>query len=351
MPSDFLIIGQGLAGSLLAWELIRRKQTVLVVDNGIQNASQVAAGLVNPITGKRFVKTTNVDELLPTAKNYFAELEQFFQKSFYIEKPMLRLLRNTNEKDAANKRLNQTEYQAYLSGISDNHQNIYSQFGLLHQSKTGYLKTRDLLGNLKEFLISNGQFRHATINYSDIQLYPELKWKNLGFRNVIFCEGFQSIHNPWFNWLPMKPVKGEIITASTEQLTNSHILNYGNWLIPLEGNQFKTGATFDRENMDTKVTENARQTLLESLHLNVPDLQQIKIINQHAGIRPTTLDRQPFIGKHPSHSNLAIFNGFGTKGSLQIPFYCQLFTDALLDNKTLPVDIDIKRHYESHFSI
>ncbi len=54
---DFLIVGQGLAGSLLAWELMQRGAKVLIVDNGMPNASQVAAGLINPITGMRFAKT------------------------------------------------------------------------------------------------------------------------------------------------------------------------------------------------------------------------------------------------------------------------------------------------------
>ena len=56
MKVDYLIIGQGLAGSLLAWELIQRRCSVVVVDNGNENASQIAAGLINPITGMRFVK-------------------------------------------------------------------------------------------------------------------------------------------------------------------------------------------------------------------------------------------------------------------------------------------------------
>ncbi|HHH13042.1 MAG TPA: FAD-dependent oxidoreductase, partial [Thiolapillus brandeum] len=31
---DFLVLGQGLAGSLLAWRLLRRGRRVLVMDDG-----------------------------------------------------------------------------------------------------------------------------------------------------------------------------------------------------------------------------------------------------------------------------------------------------------------------------
>ena len=82
---DFLIIGQGLAGSLLAWELIKRKQQVIIVDNGEINASQVAAGLINPVTGMRFVKSFDVDLLLPFAKNSYQQLTQYFQQDFIIK--------------------------------------------------------------------------------------------------------------------------------------------------------------------------------------------------------------------------------------------------------------------------
>ena len=52
MQVDFLIVGQGLAGSLLAKELLRRGRTVHVVDDRWKSSSsQVAAGLMTPLTG------------------------------------------------------------------------------------------------------------------------------------------------------------------------------------------------------------------------------------------------------------------------------------------------------------
>ena len=46
---NILIIGQGIAGSCLAWELKRRGAEFTVADRPIaETASRVAAGLVNP---------------------------------------------------------------------------------------------------------------------------------------------------------------------------------------------------------------------------------------------------------------------------------------------------------------
>ena len=114
---DFLIIGQGLAGSLLAWELIKRDCSFIIVDNGQENASQIAAGLVNPITGMRFVKMAGIDDLLPVAKICYEQLADYFQQTFYIEKPMMRLFGSHRELRNCLVRLQNPEYQDYCERI------------------------------------------------------------------------------------------------------------------------------------------------------------------------------------------------------------------------------------------
>jgi glycine/D-amino acid oxidase-like deaminating enzyme len=350
---DFLIIGQGLAGSLLAWELIQRGCKVVVVDNGKENASQVAAGLVNPVTGMRFVKSTDVDTFLPIAKRCYSELADFFQQTFYIEKPMLRLFRNENEKASAGKRLHNPDYQSYLGRIYQPGTAISTQtapFGCLEQQQTGYLLTRPLLNRLKDFLTANNSYRQADFSYRDLQLQPFLRWHDITFKQIIFCEGYLTAQNPWFSWLPFQPAKGEILTLSHHAELPDRILNYGNWLIPLNPHQIKIGATFDRDNINTEITEQGRIELLSALHKLSPDLTDTTLINQQANIRPCTLDKQPFIGRHPQHDNLFIFNGFGAKGSLQIPWHSRHFADALLNSAALSQTCDIRRYREGKFA-
>ena len=63
---DFLIIGQGLAGTVLAWNLIQRGRSVIVLDREDEStSSKVAAGLINPITGRYLTKSWRADETLP----------------------------------------------------------------------------------------------------------------------------------------------------------------------------------------------------------------------------------------------------------------------------------------------
>ncbi|MEY3106856.1 MAG: hypothetical protein RIT35_1029, partial [Pseudomonadota bacterium] len=134
MTIDFLIIGQGLAGSLLAWELINRGCNIIIIDNGKENASQIAAGLINPVTGMRFVKSTNVDNLLPTAKRCYSQLANIFQQIFYVEKPMLRFFRDDKELEQCINRTHDANYLDYLGEITHSNltiNNLTAPFGLI----------------------------------------------------------------------------------------------------------------------------------------------------------------------------------------------------------------------------
>ena len=74
---DILIVGQGLAGSLLALELEKRKKNVMIIDNNPSvSSSKVAAGLYNPITGSKMIKTWLADELFPNLSKYYQDLEK-----------------------------------------------------------------------------------------------------------------------------------------------------------------------------------------------------------------------------------------------------------------------------------
>jgi glycine/D-amino acid oxidase-like deaminating enzyme len=351
MTIDYLIIGQGLAGSLLAWELMQRDCKVVIIDNGKENASQIAAGLINPITGMRFVKSDYVDTLLPAAKQCYSRLADVFQQTFYIEKPMLRLFRSDKELTHCLKRLDNPDYRDYLNPMTPPDQtvkNIATPFGFLQQKQTGYLLTRPLLTCLKDFFISRECYQLADVDYQDIQLQPSLRWQNIFPSQIIFCEGHHATNNPWFSWLPFQRVKGEILTLEHQSQLPDKILNFGDWLIPLSSHHIRIGATFDRENLNTLPTECGKNDLLNALKPIHVNLAQATLINHQANIRPCTLDKQPFIGHHPQHPQLAIFNGFGAKGSLQIPWHSQNFVDALLNNK--PLSSNIQRHYATHFA-
>jgi glycine/D-amino acid oxidase-like deaminating enzyme len=352
MQTDFLIIGQGLAGSLLAWELMQRGCHVIVVDNGKENASLVASGIINPIMGMRFVKTADVETLLPVALCSYNQMSAFFGQRFYRDMPMFRIFRDEAELNHCKTRQEQPEYAPYLGDLASSSQEIAqfsTPFGFIGQHQAGHLLTVPLLTQVKQFLIERNAYRLAAVDYRVIQMDGLVRWQDITTKQVIFCEGHNGRHNPWFSWLPFQPAKGEILTLSHQAELPDALLNYGNWLLPLTPDKVRIGATFDREQIDTLPSEQGKQTLLNTLKSYSPRLAQSTIVNHQAGIRSCTADKAPFIGKHPHDGRIAIFNGFGAKGGLQIPWYSQRFADYLIRNIPLPTCCDIQRFESARF--
>lgn len=349
MPIDVLLIGQGLAGSLLAWELLKRQLRILVVDNGLENASQVAAGLLNPVTGQRLVKQADIEILLPAALAGYRQLAAQFRENFYVRMPILKVLRTQKERELAMRRLGQPDYLAYLSAWESTPEGVHAPFGVLQQQQTGYLRTEALLKNLRDFLIGNNCYRQADLHTGDISLQQDVQWRDVKARHIVFCEGHRAASNPWFGGLPFQLAKGEILACESRHELPRQILNYGHWLIPLEARRFKTGATFDTRQLDNLPSRQAEKVLLDDLRTVCPGQSLIRVYQHRAGIRPATLDKQPFIGTHPRHPQLHIFNGFGAKGSLAIPYYAVRFADYLQQQADLPPACDIRRYDETHF--
>ncbi len=350
MPIDVLIVGQGLAGSLLAWELLRRQFKVMLIDPGGENASKVAAGLINPVTGQRLVKSIGLDDLLPAALLCYQELAAEFKQNFFIPLPMLRILKNPREQQFAQQRLNQIEYQNFLSSAATIDFPVNQTYGILQQQQTGYLKTRLLLEKLRGFLLAHAAYRQVNLDYADIKLRPHLQWQDLQPRHVVFCEGYRALQNPWFGGLPFQAAKGEILTCQTPAPCPKQILNFGYWLIPHAARQFRVGATFEPGVTDTQPTAEAKQHLLKGLAEICPGLKPVAVLEHRAGIRPATLDKQPFIGPHPQHGNLHIFNGFGAKGSLAIPWHARQWVSVLMGQAGLPPASHVQRYYGTHFT-
>ncbi|WP_150049400.1 NAD(P)/FAD-dependent oxidoreductase [Methylomonas rhizoryzae] len=349
MPVDLLIVGQGLAGSLLAWYSLRRHFSVLVIDDGEFNASRVAAGLINPVSGQRLNLNPEIAALLPFAERCYRQFAVHFARTFFIPLNMLRILQTERERQYAERRLLDPRYREFLQTECDYPEPVQAPLGVVVQKQTGYLNTGLLLDSLRDYFMERGIYRQTRLDYAEITLQAGLSWRDVRPRHIVFCEGYRGGKNPWFGLLPFQPAKGEIITCVSERHTPNRILNYGNWLLPIGPETFKVGASFSPKFSDTRPNPETRRQLLTRLQAVYPDLARAEVVQHAAGVRPTTLDKQPLIGTHPHHPNLHIFNGFGAKGSLSIPWYAERFAAHLQEGVALPKQADIRRYYDQSF--
>lgn len=344
---DIILVGLGLAGAALAWRLIKAGKSILVIDNeNSSSASKVAAGLINPVTGKRLVKEKKADKYLVETQLFYGEVGRFFDEKFHFESPMHRLFDSEDIKLAWKKRHIDFDYEAYIGDDFEPSLDVSPYSGFV-QLQTGYLDTTKYLEAIKGYLIENDSYRVAQINYSDIELDGGISWKNIHADKVVFCEGARVKENPWFGYLPMQPSLGEILTLNTTNQLPDYIINAGNWILPITSQTFKLGATYrwpEKGRPYQEVTsEQGKEQLLDSLKRIMPGMTDVTLVNHVAGIRPNTVDKRPVIGFHPEHHYMAVFNGFGSKGSMMIPYYSKHFIDVLLYEADIEPDIDIDR--------
>ncbi len=350
MIHDFIIIGQGLAGSILAWQLYQAGAKILVIDSGYPSASRIAAGLVTPVTGKRWVKTRHIDLLLPNAYTLYQRLGHHFNQRFFFEKPLLRLFQNEADKNKALQRRHDPDYSAYLGDIQPSgaaHHGLDDPYGSIWIQQTGYLAGAILCETIHNQLVQHNAYIKDRLEFARIRIdQNHVRWGPHKTHKIVFCEGWRVIQNPWFQSLPWQPSQGDILTCHTRDSLPPFIVNCGAWVLPLGKGFFRLGATYQWQPLDEQPSQTASNHLLKQMAQMFKCPIRLTCTGHQAGIRPNTLDQQPIMGCHPRFPQLAIFNGFGSKGGLQIPYYSQCFRDFLLAGQPLPAHVTITRYHD-----
>jgi hypothetical protein len=349
---DFIIVGRGLAAGVIAHTLYEENISFNIIgDQNLSNCSKVAAGIWNPIVFKRLTKSWLANDIVPVLNKFYTDCEQRVNKKLITQRQLLKPFTEEQEKKLwLNKArielsefLDETIYDNNLPELVNC--KINNQYGIVKQSGNlnmpEFLRTTDLFFNDR---LLDEIFDHAELKINS----DHVSYKGIIAKNIIFCEGYLVKNNPFFNWAPLKPAKGEVLTINASGLKlKNQILNKNGFLMDLENGAFKVGATYEWQDLTEETTEKGLSELTAKL------LQLIScnytITDHQAGVRPSSSDRRPIIGSHPKHKNLFIFNGLGTKGVMLAPYFAKKFVNFYLQKEVLPNDVNIERFY-SHYA-
>jgi glycine/D-amino acid oxidase-like deaminating enzyme len=356
MKVDFLIVGHGIAGICVAEHLEQNGATYVVINNEVANSSsKVAAGLYNPITGRKMKKTWLADEIFPYLEFFYAELEKKLQGKFLIKKEIYRPFISIEEQNEwigsdlapESGEVNFIKSVATQSKFGDY---IEDQYGGLLLKHSGFIDLNSLIIAHKKQLLKTNQYLQGKLAYDQLKISEDdVRYDDIQASNIIFCDGALS-ENPYFNWVPNAPVKGELLHIQTETpLPEDTIFNRGIFIVKNSYQDFyRVGATYEWRNLDTEPTEKAKLQLEGKLK----DLLKIhyKIVDQVAGVRPASKDRKPLIGNHPTLKNVFLFNGLGTKGVSLAPYFANNFCLSIFKKEKLKEEVDISRYYSLYSS-
>lgn len=343
MQVDFIVVGQGLCGTLLTRQLVALGKSVVVIDNPMPNTSgKVASGLINPVTGMRVVQSWMVDTLLPFARTVYQEASQELGITIAQDIAIADFHTTADARANYEAKLQESPY-IQPQDTTDYSAYINYHYGWHYISPAVLVNTKQLQLGYQARWQRLGIYRQEQFSPSDVVLTPNgVTYKDIQATKIIFCEGATAINNPWFSLLPYALNKGEALIVDIPHLPRNIIFKTAQKIAPWDDNLFWVGTSFEWKFDDDKPTDKfrAHQEWLLRNTLKLP----FTVTDHIASVRPSSVDHKPFVGTHPHHPQLAICNGMGPKGCSLAPYFTAQLAQHLVAGTPILPDVDVARY-------
>jgi len=186
--------------------------------------------------------------------------------------------------------------------------------------------------------IISDKFKHADLEVKD----EHLIYHNKTYSDIVFCEGHHVRENPFFTQLPIATSKGNALIIQMENWPYPFLVKHDVIIAPLNrDNKYWIGTNYDRDSVSPEPIAEDGQELKERFEskVNFP----YTLLNHISGMRPTTIDRRPLIGPHPTIKSMFIFNGLGSKGVSLGPYFANELLNHMEENTALDSRINPNR--------
>lgn len=339
---DYIIVGAGYAGVFFTHQLIKEKKSFKIFYDENISASQISAGVCNPVILKRFNTFWKSQEQIDYLDVIFKEIETYTSKNYLIDENVVRIFHNDSEKLQWTKNSQKEDLQSYLSLDFTKLESVENLFGAGKVSQSCRIDVSNFFIDMLKYLEDNNylvkeKFNHQLINTTSNS------YKNIRFKNIIFCEGVASNNNPFFRHIPIQTNKGHCLKIRLDQSVDPYIIKKKHFLFNLQDDEYYYGGTYDRFDNSDDINKASFEELENGLRELYKNDFEIKDIN--FAFRATVADRRPILGRHHKHPNFYIFNGLGARGVYNGSYFSKILFDFIEKNVELESEIDVKRFY------
>ena len=134
--------------------------------------------------------------------------------------------------------------------------------------------------------------------------------------------------------IDVHPIRGQIALLRHQPSLIQHIINYGRqYVVPRDDGRVLVGATQEDVGFDCRTTVRGIGDLLALAYRLVPELETATVETTWAGLRPGTRDGLPYIGPHPRFDNLFVATGHFRHGLHLSPGTAVLLADCILKGR------------------
>jgi glycine/D-amino acid oxidase-like deaminating enzyme len=351
MQTETLIVGQGLCGTWLSYWLQKAGHHCIVIDEERpMSSSRIASGVINPVTGRGLVETWMAPLLLPFCLQHYTAIGKALGIECIQTMEILHCFPTEDMRAIFQKRLPQlSEYLKEPEDLSAFGPYFYLPHGLGIIHPALLINVQLLLTKWRALLVTGKTLQEEKFDTSFLQLQKDhVLYKDLKAKRIIFCDGVDSLLYPFFNKLPFTPNKGEALLIKVAGLPRHRMYKKTLSLVPFspasttENDQyFWAGSTYDNKYADELPSALFRQRTMQQIAnwLKLP----FTVEDHFAGIRPTNIERRPFVGMHPNLPQVGILNGMGTKGCSLAPYMAMQLADQLTKGSAIDAEAGLER--------
>lgn len=315
------IVGAGVAGLSLAWELKTQGVEVHVYERaskvGEQACSWFAGGMLAP-----WCEAENAE---PVVLAYGKQSLSWWQKVLGDDaveahgtlvfaqqrdrQELKRFARRTLEYDLIN--------QDMIAELEPDLAGRFQQ--ALYFSKEAHLDPRKALIALADAVQSKGVKIHFNQDVMPADLLPE---------KVVDCRGYQASTEI----KSLRPVKGEMLIVKTTELSLSRPVRLLHpriplYIVPREDNHFMIGATMIENGKGDQFSVRSMLELLGSAYALHPSFAEADIVEMGVDLRPAFSDNLPRVSRE---GNLWRINGLYRHGYLLAPYMSKIAADSII---------------------
>lgn len=306
-----------------------------------KGASQVSAGVINPVVLKKFTTFWKAKEQIDFLHHTLNEIKCYTNENYGINSAIHRVFHDENEKNLWLKKSQNFELKDFLDEEFRSLSIVYNPHQTGKVNYSSRLDVSNFFKGLRDYLNKIEVIIDEDFDYFELRAESNT-YKNIHFKNIVFCEGIKVENNPFFKNIPIQPNKGHHLKVKLEKkFSDNVIVKKKHFLFPLDNDFYYYGGTYDRDNVENNIDESSVEQLRSGLEEVYPFDYEISEI--YYGFRPTVKDRKPILGNHPKFKNFYVFNGLGARGILNGCFFSKHLFDHIEFGNELYPEVNVNR--------
>ena len=336
---DYIIVGDGYAAFFFAHQLIMNKKSFVLFSENKKGASQVSAGIVNPLVLKKFTTFWLAAEQIEFLTKTIAEIESYTGENYLIKEKIHRIFHDEAEKNLWSLKSETDELQPFLNSDFESLDTIVNPFGTGEVNHSARVDVDGFFGGISAYMEDRQMLVKEKFDYSKIE---GSTYQDISFKSIIFCEGMGVRANPFFTDIQVIANKGHHLKVKLSEKMNHHYtLKKKHFLFPLNDNTYYYGGTYDPNERENEIDDFKTEELKEGLSAFYP--HDFEVLEVNYGFRPTVKDRRPILGNLVDHPNYYIFNGLGARGILNGCYFSKELFEHIENGKESMKEVDLKR--------